>query len=63
MVTNYTHLVLALVFAAVAAAMFARARRTADGKVERSSRFAGMMMSVAAVAFFVAFALSALTAR
>lgn len=60
---NLTHLALAATFAALAAAMFARARRTADGKIERSSRFAGTLLSVAATAFLVAFALSALTAR
>ena len=60
---NLTHLVLGLGMAALSAAMFARAKRTADGKTERSARFAGTLLSVAAVAFLVAFALGALTAR
>ena len=60
---NYTHLVLALSLAAVAAAMFARAKHTTNGQTERSSRFAATMLSVAAIAFFVAFGLSAVTAR
>lgn len=58
---NPTYLILAGTFAALAAAMFARAKRTSDGKIERSSRFAGTLLSVAAVAFLVAFTLTFLT--
>jgi len=58
---NLVHLALGATFAILAAAMFMRAGRAADGKTERSSRFAGTLLSVAAIAFFVAFALGALT--
>jgi len=58
---NLAHLALSVTFAALAAAMFMRAKRTSDGKIERSSRFAGTLLSVAAIAFLVAFSLSALT--
>lgn len=58
---SLSHLALALTFAALAAAMFARAKRTSDGKVERSSRFAGTLLSVASIAFLVAASLAFLT--
>jgi hypothetical protein len=58
---NLTHLALAFTFAALSAAMFARAGRATDGKVERNSRFAGTLMAVGAVALLVAFSLSFLT--
>ena len=58
---SLTHLALGLTCAALAAAMFMRAARTSDGKIERNSRFAGTLLSVGAVAFLVAASLSFLT--
>jgi len=55
---NYVHLALAILFAALAAAMFASARRATDGAAERKARLAGTLFSVGAVAFFVAAMLS-----
>lgn len=58
---NPVHLALGILFAALAAAMFASARRATDGRAERNARLAGTLFSVASVAFLVAAALSWIT--
>jgi len=55
---NYVHLALAILFVALAGAMFASAKRATDGAAERKARLAGTLFSVGAVAFFVAAMLS-----
>ena len=60
---TYTHLALGAALGAVSALSFARAKRTSDGRTERSARFAGTLMAVGAVAFLVAAGLSLATGR
>jgi hypothetical protein len=56
-----TNLALAAAFMAVSAVLFARAKRTTDGKTERTSHAAGALFAVAAVAFLVAAILGLVT--
>jgi hypothetical protein len=52
---NYLyHLALAVTFLLLAGACFAQAKRATDGAAERKVRLAGTLLSVGAVAFFVA---------
>jgi hypothetical protein len=52
--TYVHHLALAATFLALAAVLFAQAKRATDGNAERKARLAGTLFSVGAVAFFVA---------
>ena len=60
---NYTSLTLAFVFVAVAMPFLAKAKRETDPAQQRNKRLAGILMLIAAAAFFVSFAVSAVADR
>ena len=56
---NYASLALGFAFTAIALPFFARAKREADPAQQRNKRLAGILMLLAAAAFFLSFAISA----
>ncbi|WP_166038310.1 hypothetical protein [Sphingosinicella sp. YJ22] len=56
---NALYIALGAVFLALAMASFGRARKAATPQAARSAHFSSALMTVAAIAFFVAGALSA----
>ena len=55
---NYTALVLALVFIAIAMPFMAKARTETDPIQQRNKRLAGILFLIAGAAFLVAFVIS-----